>query len=79
MPETTARRVILKTSAADSSYPQRVVIAETRATGHNALRAITAELNARGIRTRRGGRWHLSNARDVLAKLDPDWTTFTNS
>ena len=36
------------------------VLAALRADGHTTLRAIAAELNARGIRTRRGGRWHVS-------------------
>jgi len=40
-----------------------------RAEGHASLRAIAAELNAHGIRTRRGGRWHVSNVRNLLARL----------
>ena len=45
------------------------VVAEIRAAGHTSLRGIAAELNARGIRTRRGGRWHVSNVRNLLARL----------
>ncbi|WP_245190968.1 recombinase family protein [Jannaschia formosa] len=37
--------------------------------GHRTLRALAAELNARGIRTRRGGRWQVSNVRNLLQWL----------
>jgi DNA invertase Pin-like site-specific DNA recombinase len=33
------------------------VLADVRAAGHSSLRAIAGEFAARGIRTRRGGRW----------------------
>jgi DNA invertase Pin-like site-specific DNA recombinase len=45
------------------------VLGSIRAEGHASLRAIAAELNAHGIRTRRGGRWHVSNVRNLLARL----------
>ncbi|WP_268885819.1 recombinase family protein [Fuscibacter oryzae] len=34
-----------------------------------SLRAIAAELNARGIRTRRGGQWGVSNAGALIGRL----------
>ena len=34
-----------------------------------SLRAIAAELNARGIRTRRGGQWGVSNAKALVGRL----------
>jgi DNA invertase Pin-like site-specific DNA recombinase len=37
--------------------------------GHTSLRALAAELNARGIRTRRDGRWHVSNVGNLLRRL----------
>lgn len=37
--------------------------------GHASLRAFAAELNARGIKTRRGGCWHVSNVRNLLERL----------
>jgi DNA invertase Pin-like site-specific DNA recombinase len=46
------------------------VLAQIRAAGHTSLRAIAAELNARGIRTRRGGRWHVSNVGNLLRRLE---------
>ena len=56
------------------------VIEAIRTEGHGSLRAIAAELNARGMRTRRGGRWHVSNVQNLLARLasaaSPNWTGF---
>jgi DNA invertase Pin-like site-specific DNA recombinase len=44
------------------------VLADIRAHGHTSLRAIAAELTARGIRTRRGGRWGVANVKGLLAR-----------
>ncbi|MEI2807023.1 MAG: recombinase family protein [Albidovulum sp.] len=43
------------------------VIADIRAGGATSLRAIAAELTARGIRTRRGGRWQVSQRQGPAA------------
>lgn len=48
----------------------RPIIAEIRAGGLTSLRAIAAELNDRGIETRRGRRWHVSNVRNLIARLN---------
>ncbi|MDX2210777.1 MAG: recombinase family protein [Sphingopyxis sp.] len=45
------------------------VVADIRARGATSLPAIAAELNARHIQTRRGGRWHPSGVRNLLARL----------
>ena len=45
------------------------VLADIRAMGHCSLRAIAAELNRRGMLTRRGGAWHVSTVRNVLWRL----------
>lgn len=45
------------------------VLGSIRAEGHDSLRAIAEELNVRGIQTRRGGRWHVSNVRNLLERL----------
>ena len=45
-------------------------VADIRAAGHTSLRAIAAELDARNILTRRGGRWHVSTVRNLLARID---------
>ena len=41
-------------------------LADIRVKGHISLRAIAAELTARGIRTRRGGRWGVGNVGRLL-------------
>jgi hypothetical protein len=40
-----------------------------RAAGHTSLRAMAAELTTRGIRTRRGRAWHVSNVKELLGRL----------
>ena len=45
------------------------VVAEITGSGRVSLRALAEELNGRGIRTRRGGRWHVSNAKNLLDRL----------
>lgn len=44
-------------------------VGEIRASGKTSLPTIAAELNARHIQTRRGGRWHASSVRNLLARL----------
>ena len=46
------------------------VITEIQAAGHISLRAIATELNARDMLTRRGGGWHVSTVRNLLARLE---------
>ncbi|MCI5076554.1 recombinase family protein [Oricola sp.] len=46
------------------------VLEDVRGQGHVTLRAIVTEFNARGIRTRRGGRWHVSTVRNLLLRLE---------
>ena len=45
------------------------VIASVRAEGVMSLRAIATVLNDRGMLTRRGKRWHVSNVRNLLARV----------
>lgn len=45
------------------------VLDDVRAKGHVSLRAIAAELTARGIRTRHGGNWQVSNVRNLLGRM----------
>jgi DNA invertase Pin-like site-specific DNA recombinase len=44
------------------------IITEIRKTGTTTLRAIADPLNARGVPTPRGGRWHAMSVRNVLAR-----------
>ncbi len=46
------------------------VLAAVRVQGITSLRAIAAALNERGMLTRRGGRWHVSNVRNLFRRLD---------
>lgn len=46
------------------------VVADIRAAGHTSLRAIAAELTARGIRTRRGGQWLVGNVKGLIHHLN---------
>ena len=45
------------------------VIEQIRAGGAVSLRAIAAELNARGIRTARGGAWESMTVRNLLQRV----------
>jgi DNA invertase Pin-like site-specific DNA recombinase len=45
------------------------VLMAIRTEGCSSLRAIASELNARGMRTRRGGRWQVSNVRGLLERI----------
>ncbi len=46
------------------------VLGDLRQQGITTLRSIAAALSERGMLTRRGGRWHVSNVRNLLARLD---------
>ncbi len=46
------------------------VVEAIQAEGVTSLRGIAAALNDRGMLTRRGGRWHVSNVRNLLARFD---------
>ncbi len=64
-----ALREVAARNADDFASALMPVIAEIGGAGHRTLRSIAAELNIRGIRTRRGGRWHVSNVRNLLGRL----------
>jgi DNA invertase Pin-like site-specific DNA recombinase len=44
------------------------IIAEIKRSGACTLRALAEALNARGVSTPRGGRWHATSVRNVLAR-----------
>ena len=44
------------------------IIAEIRKSGATTLRAIANALNARGVTTPRGGRWHATSVKNILAR-----------
>lgn len=45
------------------------VLDDIKAGGATSLRAIAAELNARGIRTRQDGQWQVSNVKNLIARM----------
>ena len=45
------------------------VVDDIRCGGATSLRTIADELNARGMLTRRGGRWHVSTVINLLDRL----------
>lgn len=63
----TALRAAVSANAAEFAADLAPVLADIRAAGHTSLRAIAAELTARGIRTRRGGKWGVGNVKRLLA------------
>ena len=65
-----ALREAVTRNADDHAKDLAPVITELQRQKHTSLRAIAAELNARGFLTRRGGQWHVSTVRNLLARLD---------
>lgn len=65
-----ALRQAVATNAAAFALDLGPVVADIRVQGHISLRAIAAELTARGIRTRRGGMWGVGNVRSLLIRVD---------
>ncbi|WP_234992367.1 recombinase family protein [Roseisalinus antarcticus] len=45
------------------------VVRKLQTQGHSTLRALAAQLNASGMQTRRGGRWHVSSVRNLLKRI----------
>src|SRR5688572_143818 len=59
----------IQTAAADDFVASLMpVIDAIRSTGANTLEAISWALNQRGIRSARGGKWHVSSVRNILAR-----------
>src|SRR6187397_1735353 len=44
------------------------ILNSVRASGVTDLRGIARALNDRGVRTARGGRWHVSNVKNIIAR-----------
>jgi len=60
----------VKANATERAQGYAETIADIRASGALSLPAIAQALNDRGIVTPRGGRWHPSSVRNLLARLD---------
>lgn len=59
----------LRTQTDEFMHSVIPIINDIKELGHASLGAIASELNTRGIRTRRGGRWHASTVRNVVMRL----------
>jgi len=64
-----ALRQAVASNADEFAQTLAQVLTSMRLEGHTSLRAMAEALNVRGIRTRRGSRWHVSNVRNLLARL----------
>ncbi|WP_199556368.1 recombinase family protein [Sandaracinobacteroides hominis] len=60
----------IKTAADVYAAELAPIIAELRADGFTSLERLATELSARSIQTPRGGRWHASSVRNLLARLE---------
>lgn len=63
-----ALRAAVSANAAAFAADLASVVADIRAGGATSLRAVAAELTARGIRTRRGGKWGVGNVKALLGR-----------
>lgn len=63
-----ALRAAVKANANAHAKALAPVITGLQAQGHTTIRSLPTELNARGMRTRRGGRWHVSTVRNLLLR-----------
>lgn len=59
----------VRANAASRAEDYAETLADVRAGGATSLAAMAAELNARGIVTPRGGRWHPSSVRNLVGRL----------
>ena len=64
-----ALRETVARNADDFAADLAPVNAEIRSGGATSLRAMADELNRRGIVTRRGARWHVSNVRNLVGRM----------
>ncbi|MCB6180237.1 recombinase family protein [Rhodobacter sp. Har01] len=64
----TSLRSAVSANAAAFAEDLGPMLKDIQAAGHTSLRAIAAELTARGIRTRRGGTWGVGNVRGLVGR-----------
>ena len=64
-----ALRAVVSRNADCHAESLAAVLADIQTEGHSSLRDIAMELNRRGMMTRRGGRWHVSNVRNLIGRL----------
>lgn len=59
-----------KAAAQENAHSLAPTVAEIRAAGHTTVRAITEQLNARGIPSPRGARWHIPAVHRLIKNMD---------
>lgn len=59
-----------KAAAQENAHSLAPIVAAIRAEGHTTVRAITEQLNARGIQSPRGARWHIPAVHRLLKNMD---------
>jgi DNA invertase Pin-like site-specific DNA recombinase len=70
LPEAVAKAAVAnKQAAVDFAINVRPVIEQVKASGATTYKAIAGALNARGIRTARGGEWHASTVRNIALRV----------
>jgi DNA invertase Pin-like site-specific DNA recombinase len=62
-------RAVQKAEAAAFAANVLPIIESLRASGVPDLRGLATALNSRGVRTARGGRWHVSNVKNLVDRL----------
>lgn len=71
MREVAARANAAHIAVADAFAAElRPLVTSLRAAGVTTLNGLAQELNRRGVKSARGGRWHASSVRNLLARLD---------
>jgi DNA invertase Pin-like site-specific DNA recombinase len=69
LPEASAKGVQANRDAADAHAKNVLpIVRQLQASGITTLLGIAGELNARGVRTARGGAWHASSVSNLLAR-----------
>lgn len=61
-----ASLIAIRNNADRFAADLKSIVSDIMAPGYKSLRTISAELNQRGIVTRRGGTWHAATVRDIL-------------
>jgi hypothetical protein len=59
----------IKRRADEHAERLRTTVTRLRAAGVRSYSGLAAALNAEGVPTRRGGTWHHSNVRNLIARL----------
>ena len=69
LPDAQAKGVAANREAADAFAANVLpIVRQIHAAGVTTFRAVAAALNDRGVRTARGGAWHDSTVRNLLAR-----------